>query len=67
MALLYENNGMVFEQQLVLCLKIPHDSLSGLSFLHIHGTDDKSSLASAGRHHTALQPLLGASLAGSQT
>lgn len=67
MALLYENNGTVSKQQLILCFKILHDSLSRLSFLHIHGTDNKSPLASAGRLRSALEPSPGASLAGSQT
>ena len=67
MALLYENNGIVSKQQLVLCFKILHDSLSGLSFLNIHVTDNKSPLVIAGRLWSALEPSLGASLAGSQT
>lgn len=66
MALLYENSVMVSKKQLVLCFKILHDSLLGLYFLHIHSTDDKTPLASAGRLQSALDSFLRTNLAVSQ-
>lgn len=68
MALLYDSNGKGSKEELVLfCFRILHDSLSGLSFLHAHGTRNESLSVSAGRLQSAVLPLLRAILAGLQT
>lgn len=67
MALLYDSNGKGSKEELVLCFRILHDSLSGLSFLHAYGTGNESLSVSAGRLQSAVLPLLRAILAGLQT
>lgn len=67
MALLYGNNGRVSKEQLVLCVKILSDLLSGLPFLYADRANNKSLLVSAGRLQSALLPLTEAILVGPQT